>query len=369
VTLSGAANATIATPQGTGTILNDDVLPTLSINNVSVSEGNSSSTLATFTVTLSAASGSTTTVAYATANGTATAGSDYTATSGTLTLAPGATTQTISVPVLGDTQSEADETFGVMLSGAASATIATPQGTGTILNDDAASSSSWSLQFNGSNSRARFTTLPSMTVFTVEAWVKRTAAMGRYETFASNASSGYSRETFGLYVDGGNVDCGSSPPQQFAWAYMKTTGGWFTQCSGVTANLNTWHHVAVTRDAASNTRIFIDGVLRGTIANSAAPTASSGAFGLGEAGDALEEYFSGLLDEVRISNIVRYTATFTPQVVNFSSDTNTVALYHLDETSGQTLLDSSGNSQHGVLGWSSSAESVDPVRSADVPVR
>ena len=62
--------------------------------------------------------------AYATANGTAIAGSDYTAVSGSLTFAPGETTKTVTVAVLGDTVAEADETFVVNLSGAGGATIA-----------------------------------------------------------------------------------------------------------------------------------------------------------------------------------------------------------------------------------------------------
>ena len=61
----------------------------LSINDVTVTEGNSGTTNATFTVTLDGAATGTVTVDYATANGTATAPSDYTATSGTLTFAPG----------------------------------------------------------------------------------------------------------------------------------------------------------------------------------------------------------------------------------------------------------------------------------------
>jgi len=225
-----------------------------------------------------------------------------------------------------------------------------------------------SLAFNGSNGRVRFAVVPAVTVFTVEAWVKRTADTGRYETFASNASTGYSKETFGLYIDGGNADCGSNPPDQFAWAYTQTTGGWFVQCSGMTANLGVWHHVAVTRDPSNTARIFIDGVLKGTTANTAAPTSSTGAFGIGEAADAIAEYFNGLIDEVRISNVARYTASFAPSTVNFAPDANTVALYHLDESSGQTLVDSSGNNRNGVLGSSSSTEAADPQRSSDVPV-
>ena len=69
------------------------------------------------------------TVGYATAGGTATAGSDYAATSGTLTFNPGVTTQTITVNVNGDTTVEPDETFFVDLSAPTNATIATAQGT------------------------------------------------------------------------------------------------------------------------------------------------------------------------------------------------------------------------------------------------
>jgi hypothetical protein len=127
--------------------LGGGALPTLSINNVSNNEGNSGTTPFTFTVTLSASSASTVTVNYATANGTATAGSDYVATSGVLTFAPGITTQPITVLVNGDMVVEPDETFTVTLSTPTNATIATAQGTGTILNDDVAGSPG-TLQFS-----------------------------------------------------------------------------------------------------------------------------------------------------------------------------------------------------------------------------
>src|SRR5262249_14556356 len=99
VNLSNPANATITDGQGVGTITDDDAPPTLSINDVTVVE---SAGQAAFTVSLSAASGWTVTVNYATQDFTAVAGSDYTATSGTLTFAPGETTKTVSVPVTDD---------------------------------------------------------------------------------------------------------------------------------------------------------------------------------------------------------------------------------------------------------------------------
>jgi hypothetical protein len=110
--------------------------PSLSINDVSVTEGDIGTVMATFTVTLSAISSQTVTVDYATAPYTAASGLDFSPTSGTLTFDPGQTTQTIDVDVIGDTLPEGLETFRVNLSSAASATIADSQGIGTILNDD-----------------------------------------------------------------------------------------------------------------------------------------------------------------------------------------------------------------------------------------
>ncbi|WP_430542654.1 putative Ig domain-containing protein [Xanthomonas sacchari] len=137
VNVTNPNGATITGGQGVGTINNDDAQPSLSIGDVSVTEGNSGTTTATFPVTLSAASGQTVTVNYATTDGSANAGSDYVAHSGTLTFLPGITTQNVAVTINGDTTVEPDETFTVNLSGASNATIARATATGTILNDDA----------------------------------------------------------------------------------------------------------------------------------------------------------------------------------------------------------------------------------------
>src|SRR4029079_8298958 len=145
VNLSNPTNATIAGGQGTGTIVNDDAFtPSLSINNVSQNEGNLGTTAFTFTVTLSPASAqSTVTVQATTANGTATvAGGDYASKTQTLTFAPNGTTQTFTVNVNGDTTVEANETFFVNLSNPTNAAIVVGQGTGTIVNDDAVSTTS-----------------------------------------------------------------------------------------------------------------------------------------------------------------------------------------------------------------------------------
>jgi hypothetical protein len=136
VNLFAASNAVIGDAQGIGTILDNDA-PTLSVADASVAEGNSGSANLVFTVTLSAASASTVTASASTAGGSATSGVDFTATGPTtLTFAPGITTRTFSVPIVGDNVAESNETFLVNLASPTNATILDGVGVGTINNDD-----------------------------------------------------------------------------------------------------------------------------------------------------------------------------------------------------------------------------------------
>ena len=89
-----------------------------------------------FVVTLTRAPGSVVTVSYATSDGTATAGSDYTATRGTLTFAPGETTKTVPVPVLDDAIDEGEETMRLTLSSPSGVKLGDAVATGTISNSD-----------------------------------------------------------------------------------------------------------------------------------------------------------------------------------------------------------------------------------------
>ncbi len=112
-------------------------LPSLSIDDVTVTEGDAGALNATFTVTLSESSPDTVTVSAVAAANSATSGADFTATGPlTLTFAPGVTTQTFAVPVLGDLLSEGTETFFVNLSSPTNATIGDGQGTGMIADNE-----------------------------------------------------------------------------------------------------------------------------------------------------------------------------------------------------------------------------------------
>lgn len=110
----------------------------VSIDDVTLTEGDTGIKNFVFTVSLDVASTGTIMVNYATQNGTAAAGDDYTAVGpATLTFAPGQTTRTFVVPVIGDITVEPDETFVVNLSGITGPAVAGDiSGQGTILNDD-----------------------------------------------------------------------------------------------------------------------------------------------------------------------------------------------------------------------------------------
>ncbi|NBV21196.1 MAG: hypothetical protein EBS05_04645, partial [Proteobacteria bacterium] len=136
----------------------------VSINDVSITEGDAGTKTLTFTVTRSTSAGAFT-VDYTTTNGTATtANSDYVATNGTLTFtAGGSLTQIIGVTINGDTTPEADETFFVNLTNVVNSlgtvTLTMSQGTGTILNDDPIAPSFTSLPSNQTIPTGSATTL------------------------------------------------------------------------------------------------------------------------------------------------------------------------------------------------------------------
>ena len=138
INLSTPVGVTIADAQGVVTILDDDApaLPSVTIADVSVTEGNAGTKNVSVTLTLSAAQTSDVSVRFATAPGTATATTDYASSSGVLTFAAGTTTRSRNFTINGDTAVEPNETFFVNLSTPVGVTIADAQGVVTIVNDD-----------------------------------------------------------------------------------------------------------------------------------------------------------------------------------------------------------------------------------------
>ncbi len=120
-------------------ILNYSVLPiALTVDDITLNpEGDSGISPVDFTVSLNQLSMMPVTVDFATADGTATAGLDYQPISGTLTFAPGVTTQIVTVNTIRDlVKGEGAHPFFLNLSNPMGARIDDPQGSATIIDDD-----------------------------------------------------------------------------------------------------------------------------------------------------------------------------------------------------------------------------------------
>jgi uncharacterized protein len=154
IDLSNATGgATITDASGAGTITNDDAAPagTLSINDVTIVEGNSGTTNMVFTVTRTDGSAGAVSATWTIAN-TSTNAADFTgALTGTVSFADGETSATVTVGIAGDTVFETNEAFTVTLSApTGGAAIGDASGAGTITNDDAAPAIAnvWINEFN-----------------------------------------------------------------------------------------------------------------------------------------------------------------------------------------------------------------------------
>ncbi|MBP2233200.1 endoglucanase [Azospirillum agricola] len=172
----------------TGGILNDDYTVNSAKVNIIKEAMYAGSTTGTgtadavFTVKLNEAATDTVTVKYATADGTAKAGSDYTATNGTLTFAPGETEKTVTVKVLSDGAAEGGENFSLVLSNAAKATLADATGTGTITDSSATASAA------ATATAASLTTATAATDAATDVWA-HTVTTASADTAASDATA------------------------------------------------------------------------------------------------------------------------------------------------------------------------------------
>lgn len=232
--LSSPNNASIADGSATATIIDNDdpaALPTISIADASTSEGNSGSKNLQFIVSLSSSSASNVTVSYSTANGSASAGSDYTSRSGTLTFTAGSTSQSISVPILGDTVSEGAEQFNLNLSGPSGASLGDGTAVGTIQDDDGASSLSVTggsrNEGTGANSGFNFVValspVSSSTVTVAYATQAGTASAGSDFVSASGTLSfapGESSKNVSVQIVGDSTD---EPNESFSLALSSPT--------------------------------------------------------------------------------------------------------------------------------------------------
>ena len=140
VNLTNANYGSLSDANAMVMILDDDnnepSLPMLSVNDASVTEGDTGTTSMSFTVVLSEAASEDVTFDYTTASGSAVAPNDYVNTAGSLTIPAGQTQQSITVVVNGDLLEEGKESFQVNLSNAVNATLADSIAEGLIVDND-----------------------------------------------------------------------------------------------------------------------------------------------------------------------------------------------------------------------------------------
>lgn len=231
--------------------------------------------------------------------------------------------------------------------------------------------------------------------FTLEFWMKASASDNTTGSCVSGGDgwiNGHILFDRDVYFAGDYGDYGISLGSDGRLAFgVDRLGTGNTICSSAGTNVadGTWHHIAVTHSSSTGQlRIFIDGVQRAT---GTGPTGdvsyrdgratsytNDPYLVIGaekhDAGSAYPSY-NGLIDEVRLSNMIRYATDFSRPTQPFTTDANTVALYHLDEgpaglcAADQTINDSSGASggpSNGVCkpGGSGTAG---PVWSTDTP--
>ncbi len=338
--------------------------PTLSINDVTLNEGNGGTTEAVFTVTLAAADGSTVTVDYQTADGTAKAGSDYAAAAGTLTFPAGTITQTLAVTINGDTEDEPDERFFVNLSNPTNATIGDGQGVGTIKTDELSSiglvghwkfdegsgtqaadasgngnngtvtGASWTagqiggaLSFDGADDYVTASAITA-TQLTISSWIK----INSTATWQCIVETGdVSNVGWHVYVNSGN-------------RLYSSLGGDAVYSPAGTISGNAWYHVAVTWDGAT-VKHYTNGVQTASAALSSLKNVGSKTIiGTRLAGGPILT-FNGLIDEVRIYNRALTTAEI-------------VQLAQLDNTppTSPSGLNATANGEQVNLSWSAASD-------------
>jgi len=204
------------------------------------------------------------------------------------------------------------------------------------INYGAQCSDCYALEFNGGN----YLTVDQSSQwapakFTFEAWVNSSQGQpnGDWGALAST-------EEFGGDTAGWMAEFGSDGHFRFSGILQDATD--FGVNGSAIINTGGWHHVAATYDG-SNIVLYVDGQQDGS------PTATDGSgltatsqLNLGVLPGGWAYNYYGILDEVQISSVVRYTGSFTP-VHHPTADSDTIALWTFSEGSGATAGDSTGN--------------------------
>jgi len=142
--------------------------------------------------------------------------------------------------------------------------------------------------------------------FTIDAWFRTTTVTGQHAILYQQTSDG--NHGYGIAINGA---------QLFAQYYESGAYRW--QLTGGTVSPNTWHHAAFVKNGNSQV-LYLDGVAVDSAASSFAMLDIAAPVSIGHNGYApIPYYWNGWIDEVRFSNVARWTANFTPPTAEYDS--------------------------------------------------
>ncbi len=201
--------------------------------------------------------------------------------------------------------------------------------------------------------------------FTIEWWMKATPGENNAPFAICSVSDAWRTGNIILDRDRAsqNRDYGVSlAGGRLVFGVRGGAGSDFNLCGSGALDNGEWHHVVLQRRVSDGWMwMYVDGVLQaegdgpdGDISypNDAVPLDLCGGpcandeflvVGAEKHGiDSSLRSFSGWIDELRMSNILRYSAEFTRPSQPFSTDPSTVALYHFDDSPANNAYDTSG---------------------------
>lgn len=247
------------------------------------------------------------------------------------------------------------------------ATLICPfDGTTTCVAGETPSTESGAVRYSGSKSAMSFDGINDFVKVSHNSSVKPTTAI-TFETWfnAKNISTNnqliissiHASSGIGLRLNNSGVFTASECVAGELCGIVRIGAG-YRAASYPISNLssNTWYHVATTFDGSA-IKLYVDGTLVDTLSvtGTISQTTEDICFGAEEENNnCTSDFFKGFIDEVRISDTVRYTSNFTPSAKPFVRDSNTKLLLHFDENGDDPRntgknIDDSGNSNHGTI--------------------
>lgn len=181
--------------------------------------------------------------------------------------------------------------------------------------------------------------------FTIEFWIRPDSAPTAPTLFDKIIDGDWSNPGLRMQYNAN----GPSFAHSIHYQEINQTGGMNGQVTQKdTVPVGAWTHFAISRTADMKWKMFVNGESTGNGggSNHFVNQSNDEPLWIG-CTDFSAHFFPGAFDEIRISNVARYTGDFVPPTEPLKVDGDTVLLYHFDQTEGDVVLDSSGNGNHG----------------------